>query len=136
SFVLASLVCAAASASAAEPDTVVDHLQRPTAIRDYAGVQVISVFEGRAYRLAIRRTGRIEELPVAPSRAPFDVNIGPDRNGRPQLVYTRCTRERGTDIGNINTGCDLVLLSLAGGGERPVRGANTPANEFAPTLWR
>jgi hypothetical protein len=133
--VLMSLV-AAAPAGAAEPDTVVDHLRRPTAIRDYAGVQVLSVFEGGAYHLAVRRAGRIEQLPVAPSTALFDVDIGPDRNGRPALVYTRCTREREAEIGNRSTGCDLVLLSLAGGRERRVRSANTSANEYAPTLWR
>lgn len=129
----------AAPASAADPDTVVEHLRRPSAIRDYAGIQVLSVFEGGAYRLAIRRGGTIEQLPVAPSTVAFDVDIGPDRNGRPELVYTRCTRERGADIGNRSTGCDLVVLSLgsgSGSGERPVRAANTPANEFAPTLWR
>jgi hypothetical protein len=127
---------AAAPASAAEPDAVVDHLQRSSAIRDYAGIQVLSVFDGGAYRLAIRRAGRIEQLPVAPSTVAFDVDIGPDREGRPALVYTRCTRERAGEVGNRSTGCDLVLLSLSGAGERPVRSANTAANEYAPTLWR
>jgi hypothetical protein len=133
--VLMGLV-AAAPASGAEPDAVVDHLRRPSAIRAYAGIQIVSVFEGGAYRLAIRRAGRIEQLPVAPSTVPFDVDIGPDRNGRPELVYTRCRRERGAEIGNSSTGCDLVLLSLAGGAERRVRNANSSANEYAPTLWR
>jgi hypothetical protein len=133
--VLVGLV-AAAPATAAEPDAVVGHLSRPSTIRDYAGIQVVSVFDGGAYRLAIRRAGRLEQLPVAPSAVPFDVDIGPDRNGRPALVYTRCTRERAAEVGNSSTGCDLVVLALAGGGERPVRRANTGANEFAPTLWR
>ncbi|MDP9293784.1 MAG: hypothetical protein M3O90_05050 [Actinomycetota bacterium] len=116
----------AASAPAGAADTVVAQLQRPSTIRSYADIQVFSAFEGGAYRLAIRRGGQVELLPVTPSLAPFDVDIGPDREGRPQLIYTRCNR-----------GCDLFLFSLAGGGtEQPVRSANTSANEFAPTLWK
>jgi hypothetical protein len=134
--VLLGLVTAA-PAHAADPGTVVGHLLLPSQVREYAGIQVLSAFDGTAYRLAIRRSGAIEPLPVAPSRAPFDVDIGPDRSGRPRLVYTRCTVEtENGGLGNRNTGCDLVSLSLAGGGERSVRGANTEANEFAPTVWR
>lgn len=129
-----------AVAPAGAADTVVGHLLRPSTIRDYGGIQVFSDFDGSAYRLAIRRAGSVVRLPVAPSRAPFDVDIGPDRHGRPQLVYTRCRVERpDVDLGrNDSTGCDLVLLSLAGGGgERRVRGANTAtADEFAPTVWK
>src|SRR4051812_6966690 len=133
--VLLGLV-AVAPAEAVQPDTVVAQLRRPSAIRDYAGIQVLSVFENGSYRLAIRRAGRLETLPVKPSKAAFDVDIGPDRAGRPTLVYTRCTHERDAELGNTNTGCDLVLLSLSGGGERPVRAAGTRDNEFAPTVWR
>jgi hypothetical protein len=129
-------VCAPAAAA----DTVVAELERPSQIRSYAGMQALSAYDGSAYRLAVLRQGRMELLPVAPSQAPFDVDIGPDRNGRPQLVYTRCRVERRyTAMGrNESEGCDLVTLSLGGGGgERPVRGASTPdGNEFAPTLWR
>jgi hypothetical protein len=127
----------AAPASASAADTVVAQLQRPSTIRDYAGIQVFSSFDGGAYRLAIRREGKVELLPVASSRAPFDVDIGPDRQRRPQLIYTRCKIELPTEIGgNANRGCDLFVFSLAGGSERPVRSANTSANEFAPTQWK
>jgi hypothetical protein len=132
---LALAMCAPANAA----DTRVAELQRPSTIRTYAGIQVFSAFDGSAYRLAILRGGAIEQLPVAPSQAPFDVDIGPDRSGRPQLIYTRCATER-SDVSfgrNESEGCDLVTYSLAGGGERPLRSANTAAgNEFAPTLWR
>jgi len=128
------------AAPASGADTVVGELLRPSVIRDYGGVQVFSDFDGSAYRLAVRRDGRVERLAVAGSRAPFDVDIGPDRNGRPQLIYTRCKVERPVvDLGtNISSGCDLVVFSLAGGGaERPVRNANTAGgDEFAPTLWK
>jgi hypothetical protein len=128
-----------ATSPARAADTVVAHVQRPTAIRTYAGIQVFSAFEGTLleegiYHLAILREGKIELLPVAPSIAPFGADIGPDRNGRPQLVYMRCTgRDPGTGR---NLGCDLFTLSLASGaGEQPVSAANTSRNEIAPTLW-
>jgi hypothetical protein len=129
---------AASPASAA--DTVVAHVQRPSAIRDYAGIQAFSAFEGTLleggiYHLAVRREGNVELLPVAPSQAPFEADIGPDRNGSPQLVYTRCSR-RGPSTGR-DEGCDLFTFSLASGtGEQPVVTANTSKNEFAPTLWK
>jgi len=134
---LLPLAAALAPCPASAADTVVAQLARPSKIRTYAGVQVFSVFDGGAYRLTVRRDGKVQPLAVAPSRAPFDVDIGPDSRGRPQLIYTRCAVEIPSDGGaNRNRGCDLYALSLAGGRERPVRAANTPANEFAPTLWK
>ena len=127
-----------ATSPANAADTVVAHAQRPTAIRTYAGIQVFSAFEGTleggSYHLAILREGKVELLPVAPSQAPFEADIGPDRNGPPQLLYTRCAgRDPGTGR---NLGCDLFTLSLAdGAGEQPVSAANTSRNEIAPTLW-
>jgi hypothetical protein len=130
----------AVAAPARAADTLLAEVDEPTPIRTYADVQVWSTFDGAAYRLTVRRAGAIETLPVAPSRAPFDVDVGPDRAGRPQLVYTRCRVERAdADFGRSeSTGCDLVTLALtAGATERPVRGTNTArANEFAPTLWK
>src|SRR4051812_7838347 len=103
------------AAPALAADTVVAHLLRPSTIRSYADVQVFSDFDGSAYRLAIRRSGQVERLPVAPSQAPFDADIGPDRQGRPQLIYTRCKSERAdVNLGtNTSGGCDLVVFSLA-----------------------
>jgi hypothetical protein len=131
--VVSLVVALVAAVPVSAADTVVARLLAPSQVRAYAGMQVFSVFQDGAYRLAIRRQGRVEMLPVASSRRPFDVDIGPDRNGRPQLVYTRCQVERGV----ASHGCDLSVLSLDGRGrERPVRGANTQANETRPTLWR
>jgi hypothetical protein len=118
-----------ASPPASADDSVVAHLLRPSTIRDYAGIQVFSAFEGGAYHLAIRRGGKVELLPVAPSQAPFAADIGPDRKGRPQLIYERCKTD--------GRGCDLFVFSLADGAtERPVSGANTSADELAPTIWK
>lgn len=118
-----------ASTPASASDTVVAELQQPSTIRSHAGIQVFSAFEDGAYRLAILRGDAVELVPVQPSPAPLDADIGTDSRGRPQLVYSRC--ESG------GRGCDLYAFSLAGGGvERPVRSANTTdGDEFAPTLW-
>jgi hypothetical protein len=124
--VLALVLAAPASAE----DTVVAELLRPSTIRGHAGIQVFSASDDSGYRLAILRADKVELLPVSPSPAPFDADIGPDSRGRPQLVYSRCAAG--------GRGCDLFVFSLAGGGtERPVRGANTAdGDEFAPTLWK
>jgi hypothetical protein len=130
------LLALMAAAPASATDTVVAHLQEPSSIRTYAGVQVFSAFEGGAYHLAILRGGgNVELLSVPPSPAPFEADIGPDRNGQRQLVYTRCTnRDASTGRGS---GCDLFTLPLASGaGEQPVSAANTSRNEGAPTLWK
>ena len=128
-----------ATSPASAADTVVAHAQRPTAIRHYASIQVFSAFEGTLleggiYHLAIRREGKVELLPVAPSQAPFEADIGADRNRKPQLVYTRCTGG-GPGTGRAS-GCDLFTLSLSSGaGEQPISAANTSRNEISPTLW-
>jgi hypothetical protein len=120
------LLALAGAPPASAADTVLGQVRRPSAVRTFAGTQVFSAFDGTAYRLAIRRNGMVEQLPVAPSRTAFDVDIGPDRTGRPELIYSRCDSD-----------CDLFVLSLAaGGGERPLRTVNTSADEVAPTLWK
>lgn len=124
SLVVASLVLTpVAPASASADDSLIGTLLRPSTIRTYADIQVFNN-HFVAFHLAVRRNGVIENLPVEPSPVPFDADIGPDANGSPQLVYSRC-----------DPGCDLFSYSLSGA-ERPVRGANTGADEFAPTLWK
>ena len=44
----------AACAPAAAADTVVAEPQRPSTVRSYAGIQVLSAYDGGAYRLAVR----------------------------------------------------------------------------------
>jgi hypothetical protein len=99
-----------------------------TAVREYRGTLVFSVFVDGGWRLAVRRPGGTTEvLPVAGSDREFDADIGPDSNGRLQLIYQRCDET-----------CDLFVYGLgAGTGERPVRNANDPEhNDVAPTVWR
>jgi hypothetical protein len=129
SIVISVGLALAAGSPAGATDTVVAHLQEPSSIRTYAGVQVFSVFAEGAYHLGVLRAGNVELLPVPSSPAPFAADIGPDRESRPQVIYTRCKTAR--------RDCDLFVFSLSSGGsEQPVRGANTSANEVAPTIWK
>src|SRR3954466_16430804 len=76
--VLTGLVLGLAVATPAHAaDTLLAEVDEPTPIRAYADVQVWSTFDGTAYRLTIPRAGAIATLPVAPSRRPVDVALGP-----------------------------------------------------------
>jgi hypothetical protein len=127
------VVIAALALPAAAPAATVATPGGATSVREFAGAIVFSEFDPatESWHLALRRAGAsaVERLPVAPSPRQFDADIGPDSNGRPAIVYQRCT---GT------FGCDLFVYSLTGAtGERPVRNANDPANnDIRPTLWR
>lgn len=129
-FLLASFTPCVASAETVAPTG------GATAVREYAGTIVFSQFDEASSRwnLALRRAGASssERLPVASSSAPFQADIGPDSNGRPAVIYRRCSMT--TPL----SGCDIFSFSLVDGtGERPVEGATHPVyNEIHPTLWR
>jgi hypothetical protein len=126
-----ALVALAAGTATAQAQTVA-RPQAATTVREYQGILAFSTYDPAIdrWRLAVRRPGQdAETLPVAPSRLPFDADIGPNSNGRPQLIYRRC-EGAGT--------CDLYVYALEGdGGERPVHNANDPDHDdVAPTIWR
>jgi hypothetical protein len=135
--VLLAIACAlAAAASTAAAATVAQPGGVATAVRELAGTIVFSEYAQaeRRWYLAVRGAGAQQRrIAVAPSPVPFDADIGTDSNGRPQLVYNRCTGTVGA-----RTGCELFVFSLADAtGERSVRNANDPGrNDVGPTLWR
>jgi hypothetical protein len=126
--VLIALLLFPATASAADDIPTA----AATPVTEYAGTIVFSVKDTDGYHLTIQRAGgEPERLAVAPRDAPFDADIGPDSNGSPELIYSRC------DNGIRHTGCDLYVLSLsAGATERPVDNANASESDLAPTLWK
>jgi hypothetical protein len=131
----------AATAASILPDVAPARTVAPvggaTAVREYAGTIVFSQLDQNSSRwyLAVRRAGatEVERLPVAPAAVPFEADIGPDGQGRPALVYQRCSGRPAAP-----TDCDLFVFSLSNGtGERRVRNANHPRlNDMRPTLWR
>lgn len=99
------------------------------------------------YHLTALIEGGVRRLPVAPRSVPFDVDVGPDENGRVVAVYSRCEREASTaDPGFVYSmpypaytrgdGCDIYRFDFATGQERKVAGASTAqASEMLPSIW-
>ena len=142
---LLALTLAAAPAPAAE--RVLARETQRTAVSAYSGSAVWSSWSERLRRFRLvawdRKRGR-RVLRVAPSRAPFDADLGPGRDGRVTVVYSRCkrtpTNERSSN--SLPTyvsgrGCDIYQLPLAGGEERRIdRLSRGDASEVLPTIWR
>jgi hypothetical protein len=100
----------------------------------WGGTIAFSQFDSatHGYRLAVIAGGAPELLPVAPQTIPFDVDVGPGPDGRPLLVYARCTNVAGP----LRFGCDLYRYSFTTRAETPIAGANTSLEEIAPTVWK
>jgi hypothetical protein len=114
-----------------------------TMVRAHGDTIVFSEYDRTAARwyLNVRQVGaRQRRVAVAPSRMPFDADIGTDGKGRPELIYQRCelTEPIPPASAGRRIGCDLYVFSLADGtGERPVRNANDGSrNDVNGTLWR
>lgn len=113
-----------------------------TAVRAYGDTIVFSEYDATAARwyLNVRRVGaRQRRVAIAPSRMPFEADIGTDGKGRPELIYQRCetTQPNPPALVGRRILCDLYVYSLADAtGERPVRNANDGGrNDVSGTLW-
>jgi hypothetical protein len=101
-----------------------------------------------AYHLTALVDGEVRRLAVAPRPVPFDVDLGPDREGRTVAVYSRCAREpelpaTGRSLSGPyppytrGQGCDLYRFDFATATERKLAGASTDqASEALPSIWR
>jgi hypothetical protein len=119
-------------------DTVIATVPHQTPVDAYDGRVVWSVPSPGGYQLIEYQGGRVQTLPVAPRIEPFDVDLGPDRRGRPVAVYSRC-RTPSTDIRSWlegRRGCDLYLYDFVTRTERVLAGANGSGDEFSPAIWR
>ena len=116
----------AAPASAADLAPV----YAPTAISAWGGHVVWSAYDPVAgvYRLADRSGGVVRMLPIGPRSIPFDADVGPGRDGRPVVVYSRCRVEgepfvRPGWLGGFRngSGCDVSrwAWTAAGSGASP-----------------
>lgn len=130
--VLAAVVTGLSVPPAARADTTIATLDGPTPVRSFAGTAILSLRDGPdgPYRLAVVRGNAAPRvLPgVAPSRTPFDADIGPGPGGAPVIVFRRCPAAPGR--------CHLWRTTPTGGGERLIAGAaSTGGSESAPTVW-
>jgi hypothetical protein len=100
-----------------------------TPISAYAGHVVWSELGTRGWSLRHWHAGAAERLPIPPRPKPFDVDLGPDEQGRPTAVYSRCAPR-----------CRIHRLALEGrrAEEEPlgVLGGDAAASEHSPSIWR
>ncbi len=126
-------IAAAASAVAGAPAhaaTVLDTTPLPTRVAAWNGTVAWSAFDAQAnaWRLVFSTNGAAPvAAPVAPSPAPFDVDLGTNRNGSTYAVYTRCaTPPANQAINARGTGCDIYRLGVATGREEHLTATVVP----------
>ncbi|MGH3546042.1 MAG: hypothetical protein ACRDPW_08985 [Mycobacteriales bacterium] len=86
-----------ASAAGAQSGAAVLAIQAaPSGVTAYRDLAVWRAWDpgSRTYRLAASEGGGPAfVLRASPRRVPFDVDLGPDRDGSPVAVFSRCERE-------------------------------------------
>jgi hypothetical protein len=99
---------------------------------------------GGRWRLWTSYAGRVEPVPGVRSRGmPFDVDVGPDANGRTVAVYSRCRRDSdaaavGGRQANFSAarGCDVFLYDFRSRRERRLAATRAEGgSEYLPTIW-
>lgn len=154
--IVAGALFVGVSPAAAAPLTesrVADLGTRPTKVAGYGSVLAWSTWDTaqRRYRLVVRAgNGSARRVRVPGRRLPFDVDVGPDRSGRPVVAYSRCrtepspttrqsTYEENTDLPryDLASGCDIFTYSPADGRERRATGVSSSTeSEYLPSVWR
>lgn len=139
----------AAAPEGTRADELIATVARPTTISTLDGRIVWSDYDpvAKRYFLTQRIGGVTSRLPVGPRSVPFDVDLGPDTDGKPVAAYSRCRRDpplRNPPRGalaqlpewRLGRGCDVYLYSFEQGREVLVRFASTrSSSEFLPTVW-
>ena len=151
--VLACLVFSSATAGAvASTRALVPLTDAAQQLTAYGGYVVFSQSDAAqtSWHLMVWHAGKISALPVAPRSIPFDADAGPDAQGRPAVVYSRCTSEPipfSKDTSSYPSGyppmdwaqasgCRIFELSLLEGGERRATGiAAHGASDSTPSIW-
>jgi hypothetical protein len=132
---------AVAAPAAAATSTDLAPVTDATAMSAYGGWVVWS--ERRpdgVWGLVAFHDGAKTQLAATPRSVPFDSDIGPGRDGRPTVMFSRCTTER--DVADRlpwsrSATCRLRALDPATGVEKAA-GVPRPAgaSDSTPSLWR
>jgi hypothetical protein len=89
---------------------------------------------GGGFKLVVRVDGIARDAAVAPSRRPFDVDLGDDGHGHLIATYSRCT---GAPERTPPRGCDVYAYRVTTGHERRVAGLGRgAASDHLPTAAR
>jgi hypothetical protein len=117
-------------AAPASADQAIAEIGRESPIAAYGGWQAWSAFDESAgtYALTLRDpNGAVKAPPLAHSKKPWDVSLGPDANGDVVAIYRKC----GSD------GCDVRRLYVATGRDQLLRSVSSPQyDEATPAIWR
>lgn len=145
---------AAAGAAAVREAPIADLGDRATKLSGYGDVLAWSTWDKRSkrYRLTVRVGGEQPvQVKVPGRRLPFDVDVGPGRDERPLVAYSRCRREpdtrtvRAAYVANLEgapayykaSGCDLYTYSVALRQETRLRSVSSSSfSEYMPSVWR
>jgi hypothetical protein len=130
---LAAAAAAVAPAGARADDTLA-RTARSTPVAAGQGLVAFSSYDPaiHAYRLMISRRGTVAAANVAPSPAPFDVDVGPTPSGRAYLVYSRCA-DRSAPVPQ---GCDIYAYDPDSGRENRYDHSSPSESDVHPTYWR
>jgi hypothetical protein len=143
------LLLAVAASPAQAADTVLAPAPNTAGITAYGGHVVLSRLDPATGMWSLVRwhAGVVDVLPVAPRAVPFDADAGPDADGKPVVVYSRCVKDPATPgprelspAADWQTarGCDVYELALTG----ELREAKLTApssrtkSETTPSIWR
>jgi hypothetical protein len=147
---LVLLTVMAAPAGALADDTIAT-VARPTPISADDGRIAWSSYDPATSRFSLmtNSAGVTSTVPVKARTVPFDVDLGPARNGHAVAAYSRCRKDpprRDPAIANAiaqmpdwarGRGCDLYQFDFVTGRESRIAAANSAhASEFLPSVWK
>jgi hypothetical protein len=123
-------VLALVPAAPASADQAIAEIGRESPIAAYGGWQAWSAFDESAgtYALTLRDpNGAVKAAPLAHSKKPWDVSLGPDANGDVVAIYRSCS----------SNGCDVRRLYVATGRVQKLSSVSSPQyDEATPAIWR
>jgi hypothetical protein len=146
---LATLLLTAVAASPAQAaDTVLAPAANTAGITAYGGHVVLSRLDPATGMWSLVRwhAGAVDVLPVAPRTVPFDADAGPDADGNPVVVYSRCARDPVLLPASLAPsvdwqkarGCDVYALPLTGAAvaRKLTAASSRTKSETTPSIWR
>jgi hypothetical protein len=142
--VIAGIVAALAAttlAGAAQADTTIAHVARPSLVNALNGTVVWSAYDNadQAYHLMAFRSGQVTALPVPPADSVFDADLGIDGAGRLVVSYSRCLQPREKlpfIVAPATADCDLYRYGFGESGEQKLTAfSRAGVSEFLPSIW-